>query len=203
MFFTWLIVLYARSQLPAYHLLHLWYCNGVHVTMILFPLSLLRVLTCPCQVWPLSADEKIALPFLSGSSTSAQPSSPSPFISEGTHTAHLKAYIGRYPRSYFSASTNSLLLLSPLYTSMEPNFKSRNLSLFPPPTLLCSENYPFTQCSLHRSSETYFISLGWNPESRGLPQRMLCQGVTSSSPPKLLWVTCLPQRCPKDMNNSP
>lgn len=30
--------------------------------------------------------------------------------------------------------------------------------------------------ALHHSSETYFISLGWNPESRVLSQWMLCQG---------------------------
>lgn len=124
----------------SYHSLHLRYCNGVDVTMILFPLSLLRVLTCPCQVSSLSANEKMGLPFISGSSTSSQPSTPSPFISEGTHASHLKACIDRYPRSYFSGPTNSLLLLSPLYTSMEPDFKSRNLSLFPSPTLLGSES---------------------------------------------------------------
>lgn len=104
-------------------------------------------LTCLCQVKPLSADEKMGLPFLSGSSPTALPSSPSPFISEGTHMSHLKAYIDRYPCSYFSGPTNSLLLLSPLDTFMEPDFKSRNLSLFPSPTLFRSENYPFTQCS--------------------------------------------------------
>lgn len=170
--------------------------------MTLFPLSLLRGLTCPCQVWPLSADEKMGLPFLSGSSASAQPSSPSPFISEGTHASHLKAYIDGCPRSYFSGPTNSLLLLSPLYTSMEPDLKSRNLSLLSPATLLRSESYPFAQCS---------PSFLWNllcllrmePAESGAPQRMYCQGVTFSPLPKLLWVTCLPQRGPKDTNTSP
>lgn len=57
--------------------------------------------------------------------------------------------------------------------------------------------------ALHRSSETYFLSLGWNPQSRVLPQRMYCQGVTFSPLPKLLWVTCLPQRGSKDTNTSP
>lgn len=170
--------------------------------MTLFPLSLVRGLTCPCQVWPLSADEKMGFPFLSGSSTSAQPSSPSPFISEGTHASHLKAYIDGCPSSYFRGPTNSLLILSPLYTSMESDLKSRHLSLFPPQLCSTLEAIP-SHNALHRSSETYFVSLGWNPEIRVLSQRMLCQGVTSSPLPKLLWVTCLPQRGPKDTNTSP